>query len=136
MKKRTPEIKFPGKFDPQIRVLIVYFVTTLVVLWVWQEFFRQVAVVTMPYSEFKAYVARHEVAEATIEQDEIVGRIVPKPAPEDEDGSPATESGQSRMGPRPLPSPAPSPVEKPSHFSFGPSGSRTRTWSTSYRRRE
>ena len=38
MKKRTPpEIKVPGKFDPQIRLLIIYFVTTLVVLWVWQE---------------------------------------------------------------------------------------------------
>ena len=33
MKKRTPpEIKVPGKFDPQIRLLINYFVTTLVVL--------------------------------------------------------------------------------------------------------
>ena len=55
MKKRTPpEIKVPGKFDPQIRLLIIYFVTTLVVLWVWQELVRQVAVVTIPYSEFKA----------------------------------------------------------------------------------
>ena len=79
MKKRTPpEIKVPGKFDPQIRLLIIYFVTTLVVLWVWQELVRQVAVVTIPYSEFKAYVARHEVTEATIQQDEIVGRIVPR----------------------------------------------------------
>ena len=48
MKKRTPEIKVPGKFDPQIRLLLVYFVTTLVLLWVWQEVFRQVAVVTVP----------------------------------------------------------------------------------------
>src|SRR5262245_15122820 len=83
MKKRTPpEIKVPGKFDPQIRLLIVYFVTTLVVLWVWQELVRQVAVVTISYSEFKGYVARHEVTEATIQQDEIVGRIVPRSPPE------------------------------------------------------
>ena len=79
MKKRTPpEIKVPGKFDPQIRVLIIYFVTTLVVLWVWQELVRQVAVVTVAYSEFKAYVSRHEVTEATIQQDEIVGQIAPR----------------------------------------------------------
>jgi cell division protease FtsH len=83
MKKRTPpEIKVPGKFDPQIRLLIIYFVTTLVVLWVWQELVRQVAVVTIPYSEFKAYISRHEVTEATIQQDEIVGRIVPRSSPE------------------------------------------------------
>jgi cell division protease FtsH len=82
MKKRTPpEIKVPGKFDPQIRLLIIYFVTTLMVLWVWQELVRQVAVVTIPYSEFKAYVSRHEVTEATIQQDEIVGRIVPHAPP-------------------------------------------------------
>ncbi|HEY5954072.1 MAG TPA: ATP-dependent zinc metalloprotease FtsH [Terrimicrobiaceae bacterium] len=111
MKKRTPEIKFPGKFDPQIRVLIVYFVTTLVVLWVWQEVSRQVAVVTMPYSEFKAYVARHEVVEATIEQDEIIGRVVPKPAPEEKTAA-ATEEPANANGTKASPSPAQSPVEK------------------------
>ncbi|HEY5778918.1 MAG TPA: ATP-dependent metallopeptidase FtsH/Yme1/Tma family protein, partial [Terrimicrobiaceae bacterium] len=78
MKKRTPEIKVPGKFDPQLRWLLIYFVTTLVVLWVWQELFRQFAVVTIPYSEFKSYVSQHEVTEASIQLDEIVGQIVPR----------------------------------------------------------
>ena len=57
MKKRPPEIKVPGKFDPQIRWLLVYFVATLLVLWLWQELFRQFAVQTIPYSEFKTYLS-------------------------------------------------------------------------------
>ena len=81
MKKRSPELKVPGKFDPQIRWLLVYFVVMLVTLWVWQELFRQFAVQTIPYSEFKAYLSRHEVVEASIQQDEIVGRIEPRAAP-------------------------------------------------------
>jgi cell division protease FtsH len=109
MKKRTPEIKFPGKFDPQIRALIIYFVSTLVVLWVWQEVVRQVAVVTIPYSEFKAYVARHEVAEATIQQDEIIGRIVPRAAPDEKTpGAVEKPAGQAAtVSPSPTQSPTP-----------------------------
>jgi cell division protease FtsH len=109
MKKRIPpEIKVPGKFDPQIRLLIIYFVTTLVVLWVWQELVRQVAVVTIPYSEFKAYVSRHEVTEATIQQDEIVGRIVPRSSPETKAAAPsATPVGSPAAGVTPSPTPAP-----------------------------
>jgi cell division protease FtsH len=112
MKKRIPpEIKVPGKFDPQIRLLIIYFVTTLVVLWVWQELVRQVAVVTIPYSEFKAYVSRHEVTEATIQQDEIVGRIVPRSSPETKAAAPsATPVGSPAAGVTPSPRPTPAPT--------------------------
>ena len=81
MKKRPPEIKVPGKLDPQIRWLLVYLVATLLILWVWQELFRQVAVQTIPYSEFKTYLSRQEVAEASITQDEIIGRIEPRAGP-------------------------------------------------------
>jgi cell division protease FtsH len=109
MKKRTPEIKFPGKFDPQIRALIIYFVSTLVVLWVWQEVVRQVAVVTIPYSEFKAYVARHEVAEATIQQDEIIGRIVPRAAPDEK----TPRAVEKPPGEAASVSPSPSPTRSP-----------------------
>jgi hypothetical protein len=80
-KKRPPEIKVPGKFDPQIRWLLVYFVATLLVLWR-QELFRQFAVETIPCSEFKTCLSRHEVAEASITQHEIVGRIEPRATPE------------------------------------------------------
>jgi cell division protease FtsH len=116
MKKRTPpEIKVPGKFDPQIRLLIIYFITTLVVLWVWQELVRQVAVVTIPYSEFKAYVSRHEVTEATIQQDEIVGRIVPRSSPETKAAEPSATPAES---PAPGISPTPKPTSEPTNPFF------------------
>jgi len=109
MKKRTPEIKVPGKFDPQLRWLLIYFVTTLVVLWVWQELFRQFAVVTIPYSEFKSYVSRHEVTEASIQLDEIVGQIVPRASSDatapTATGTPAGEGGAG-VSPSPKQTPA------------------------------
>ena len=114
MKKRTPpEIKVPGKFDPQIRLLIIYFVSTLVVLWVWQELVRQVAVVTIPYSEFKAYVSRHEVTEATIQQDEIVGRIIPRSSGEAKSAEPSVKPAES-----PVASVSPSPKPTPTNPFF------------------
>ena len=118
MKKRTPpEIKVPGKFDPQIRLLIIYFVTTLMVLWVWQELVRQVAVVTIPYSEFKAYVSRHEVTEATIQQDEIVGRIVPHAPSAAKAAEPSTKLAETQPSVKPTASPvaaaSPSPKATP-----------------------
>src|SRR3989442_12202180 len=77
MKKRTSKLKLPGKFDPQTRWLIGYFLVTLVVLWVWQGLLSEFAVRTIPYSQFKAHLARREVVEAAVRQEEIVGRVVP-----------------------------------------------------------
>src|SRR2546428_13933995 len=77
MNKSPQKLKLPGKFDPQTRWAIGYFLVMLLVLWGWQEFFAQFAVRTIPYSQFKAHLARHEVLEAVVKQDEVVGRIVP-----------------------------------------------------------
>src|ERR1700692_2944993 len=74
-------MKDPGKLaqrEPQWRFAIGYFLLTLLVMWVWQELFIAVPLRTIPYSEFKKYLARHEVAEAVVKQDEIDGRIVPR----------------------------------------------------------
>ena len=80
--KRKPRIslpmKKPDKLEPQWRFAIGYFLLTLLVMWVWQELFTPVPLRTIPYSEFKKYLARHEVAEAVVRQDEIDGRIVPR----------------------------------------------------------
>src|SRR5436309_14267980 len=77
MKKRTSKLRLPGKFDPQTRWVISYFLVTLLVLWGWQELFQQFAVRTIPYSQFKAHLARREVVEAAVKQEEIIGRVVP-----------------------------------------------------------
>ena len=118
MKKRPPEIKVPGKFDPQIRWLLVYLVATLLILWVWQELFRQVAVQTIPYSEFKTYLSRHEVAEASITQDEIIGRIEPRAGPITQGASCrcGPQSGGRQSSPARLPAPSRRLAEKTPFF--------------------
>ena len=70
-----------------------YLFLTLILLWLWQDAFRQVALRTIPYSEFKAHVARGEVSDCTIEQDEITGKVTPKPGTV---AAPAGEGGAER----------------------------------------
>ncbi len=62
-------------------LLLWYLVMMLIMLWFWQDAFRQVAMRTIPYSEFKARLAKGEVSDCTVEQDEITGKITPKTAP-------------------------------------------------------
>ena len=97
--KREPRITLPikkpakvDKLEPQWRLWIWYFLVTLLVLWAWQELGNQVEYRTIPYSEFKDYLAQGAVAEAVVKQNEIDGRIVPKPNQETKNkpaGSPA-----------------------------------------------
>jgi cell division protease FtsH len=47
-------------------------------LWFWQGGMSQLEVRTIPYSQFKTYLANHEVAEASLKPDEILGRITPR----------------------------------------------------------
>jgi cell division protease FtsH len=58
--------------------MIWYFVFMVLFLWLWQGAISQFAVRTIPYSQFKTYLANHEVTEASVKQDEIAGRIVPR----------------------------------------------------------
>ena len=52
----------------------------LLMLWVWQDQWRQMSVKSIPYSEFKEHLARGEVSECEIQDAEIMGKIDPKPA--------------------------------------------------------
>ena len=70
--------KTSGGIPPQWRPWIWYAIWTLVMLWFWQESARQLVTRTIPYSEFKAYVARGEVVQCSVEQSEIVGEIQPR----------------------------------------------------------
>ena len=101
--KREPRITLPikkpakvDKLEPQWRLWIWYFLLTLLVLWIWQELGNKVEYRTIPYSEFKSYLAQGAVVEAVVKQDEIDGRVVPKPSHE-----PASKPAES-------PAPAPS----------------------------
>jgi cell division protease FtsH len=93
--KREPQInlpiKKPAKVDqppPRLQWSIAYFLFMLLILWGWQDLFYQLSVRTIPYSQFKAYLARHEVAVAIVKQDEIDGRIVPSVASESKNQAP------------------------------------------------
>jgi len=69
-----------GGSAPAIRPLAIwYLLVMLIMLWLWQDALRQMTVRTIPYSEFKAHLDKGEVAQCTVEQDEILGKIVPKP---------------------------------------------------------
>jgi cell division protease FtsH len=77
----TLPIKKPAKVDkqgPQWRFIVIYLLVTLFLLWAWQEVFRQATLRTIPYSQFKQYLALHEVTEAVVKESEIDGKIVPK----------------------------------------------------------
>jgi cell division protease FtsH len=106
--KREPRITLPikkpakvDKLEPQWRLWIWYFLLTLLVLWAWQELGNQVEYRTIPYSEFKGYLAKGAVAEALVKQNEIDGRIVPKPEQE------------AKNKPGEIPAPSASPAQSP-----------------------
>ncbi|MGC8828832.1 MAG: ATP-dependent zinc metalloprotease FtsH [Verrucomicrobiia bacterium] len=77
MKKKAPKFKFSGKLTPQQKWFAGYIIVTLFFLLFWQSFYQQLSERIIPYSQFKAHLARREVVEAAITQDEIIGKIVP-----------------------------------------------------------
>jgi len=83
---------------------IWYAVMMLAMLWMWQESFRQLAVRTIAYSEFKQLLAKGEVVQCAISEDDIVGKIQPKPAESQETKKPAAVTEKS---------PAKAETEKP-----------------------
>jgi cell division protease FtsH len=78
MKKRNSKVKLPGNLTPQQKWLLGYVLITLLFLLTWQEIYQQITERIIPYSQFKAHLARKEVDYVTILPDEIVGRITPK----------------------------------------------------------
>src|SRR3981081_4918320 len=85
--KREPQINLPirkpAKIDqppPRWQWSIAYLLFTLLIVWGWQDLFYQLSVRTIPYSQFKTYLVRHEVVAAVVKQDEIDGRIMPSAA--------------------------------------------------------
>jgi cell division protease FtsH len=119
--KREPRITLPlkkpakvDKLEPQWRLWLWYFLMTLLVLWVWQELGNQVEHRTIPYSEFRTYLAQGAVTEAIVKQNEIDGRIVPKP--DQEVKNKAAETPSPVPTPSPGTTPTPPPEAKPFYF--------------------
>lgn len=82
MKKRKTvrKPKAAPRNEPPWRFYIGYFAVMLVLLLTWQEVFTRIALRTLPYSEFKAALAKGEVKAVALGRDEINGHIERKPA--------------------------------------------------------
>jgi cell division protease FtsH len=83
--KRDPENekKDKDKTSRQIRFGISYLITTLLALWLFQQFILRPAIVRsieIPYSEFKQKLAAGQIVKATIDDNNILGEMKnPKP---------------------------------------------------------
>jgi cell division protease FtsH len=64
-----------------------YLPLMLILLWLWQSTLSQFSYKTIPYSEFKEHLGRHEVTQCVVREDDIQGQI--KPA------APGTHSSES-----------------------------------------
>lgn len=80
-KTRSSPPKTPTPPPQAWRFYIGYIVLMLILLTFWQELFTLRKIQTIPYSEFKEAIARGEVVEIAVAEDEITGKIVPKPEP-------------------------------------------------------
>ena len=74
-----------------------YLVLLLIIFWFWQSMSTQLNVRAIPYSQFKALAAQKRVADLTISETEISGRVLPKPAvkPGGHPAAPAQATPQS-----------------------------------------
>ncbi len=75
-----PRKNLESPAGPNWNLVWWYLPLMLLMLWIWQDQWRQMSVKSIPYSEFKEHLARGEVSECEIQDTEITGKIVPKPA--------------------------------------------------------
>jgi cell division protease FtsH len=81
-KRKTPNWSSPLWYLP-VMVLL---------LWFWQSTVSQFSYRTIPYSEFKSYLARHEVIRCVVRDNDIQGEILPKSSDTVPDGGNKTNS--------------------------------------------
>ena len=96
-KSRSPQKKLDQL--PDWRLSLWPFVIAFLLLWLWQTAMSQLMVKTIPYSEFKNYLARGEIAECAVKEIEITGKVQPKtvsaPTSSPSTNSPATTENKS-----------------------------------------
>ena len=71
----------------------------LAMLWFWQEASRQLTTRTIPYSQFKALLHERRVADLTIEETEITGKVLPKPEAKPEAKGPSPSATKESSPP-------------------------------------
>jgi len=81
MEPRNPQSKGePKPNPPKWSATLWYLPVMLLVLWFWQSAISQFTYRTIAYSDFKAYLARHEVTKCVVRDEDIQGEIVQKQA--------------------------------------------------------
>ena len=81
MEKRSPPPPQKGEpkpKPPKWSSPLWYLPIMILLLWFWQSTVSQFSYRSIPYSEFKAYLARHEVVKCVVRDDDIQGEILPK----------------------------------------------------------
>lgn len=76
--KNSTKGKQPNTPDTQWRIMVGYLFAAFAVLWLWQQLFAPYSVKTIHYSEFKEHLAKGEVVECELHDEDITGRIEPK----------------------------------------------------------
>jgi len=75
----------------------------ILLLWFWQSTVSQFSYHTIPYSEFKSHLARHEVVRCVIREDDIQGEILPKSSPPAApEGTNSTAKATASQQPKPM----------------------------------
>ncbi len=92
-KKPTPPPRPPFSWRP----LVGYVLVSLFLLWLWQDMYSSSAIRTIPYSEFKEYLARGEVTKCDIQETEIDGEIAPGRGEKPEASRAASAAGGAKL---------------------------------------
>ena len=106
-RRPSPQINKQGMPPAQWSTWIWFVLMTLTMVWFWQEGPRQVGTQTIPYSQFKQYLENGEVADCSIQQTEIEGKIQPSAKP-----NPKAEASSKSVA-TPAPAATLAPATKP-----------------------
>ena len=77
--RQPPSSSEPKPNTPKWSSPFWYLPVMILLLWFWQSTVSQFSYRTIPYSEFKASLNRHEVVKCVVRDDDIQGEIVTKP---------------------------------------------------------
>ena len=113
---KKPESSAP--YWAQWRLLLPYILLGFMILWLWQDVFLASTIQTIPYSEFKRYLAAGQVVECNIREDRIEGKIDPTRKPQTAAPKPAEVTGPAAATAPAAAAPAvpaapPAPTETP-----------------------
>jgi cell division protease FtsH len=111
MDQRNPPPKGDAKPKaPKWSSPLWYLPIMILLLWFWQSTVSQFSYRTIPYSEFKSYLAKHEIVRCVIREDDIQGEIQPKTANPEPGPASAPPNGTNSTAKAKTPPAEPKPI--------------------------